>query len=670
MLACALRFVLLVPLLLLSFAIFGSELRSDVKYLIPLLYSLSALAAVFVLFAHRVAFFAIGVGICLLPAFGSGALSVFVCACLLAFELKRLALRDSEPDVATASERFFLYGVLAFLLPSLGGLLQATILEADFLVLRSLFDFAGPIGVLRYLQQSFSEWRGPFTYVLGYYLAVHFGLTILRFERDGDGRVISSLLTGLAFGAALSVLVFALQYTGTSSIFSLNRTAFWLFVNRYPSSFSDPNAFGIVAALLIPLLFFVGTGERAWLFRLAGLAFLLTVPWSGSRTVWFGLIVWMLLLFSRYSGGGDSTKMQRRGFTLFFASFLFLALLGQPTVNEFLQDTLPISASERVIKTLHWEDGSSTLSSRLIFGKIALAMWTESPVIGVGLGRFYTEQAAVAESIGLNLEGWRDNANNFYLQVLAEEGLIGILLTIFALYFFAISLSGKPLRDGWTTLDQKIVSPRSLLALSRIASGVLALLLFTGPHLFFEEVRFLSAVFLTMGVAQVEPQRELLLSNLRRLLKAMVLLVPLLYVCLPVLGGLQEITKGLYAKEHGERGFFAWTARSARLAFCGSERPEKLEFRALNPDLAASPLRVRLARLKDGVLQTQGALSISDSEWKSLPLGTPDMFSTQADVFVLDVSRVWSPVQTHGRGDWRVLGVMLQWPEGLCKEPE
>ena len=82
-----------------------------------------------------------------------------------------------------------------------------------------------------------------------------------------------------------------------------------------------------------------------------------------------------------------------------------------------------------------------TIETRLGLAKAALTMTREAPTLGVGLGRFYELSGQYAPHVFylMNNGKTRENAHNNFLQVLAEEGVVGLLVLLLALghIFFA-----------------------------------------------------------------------------------------------------------------------------------------------------------------------------------------------------------------------------------------
>lgn len=65
-----------------------------------------------------------------------------------------------------------------------------------------------------------------------------------------------------------------------------------------------------------------------------------------------------------------------------------------------------------------------------------LRMWSEFPLIGLGQGEFFRQSADVNFSHSFMLSQWGgENAHNYFLQILVENGLIGFFIICYAVLF-------------------------------------------------------------------------------------------------------------------------------------------------------------------------------------------------------------------------------------------
>jgi O-antigen ligase len=120
----------------------------------------------------------------------------------------------------------------------------------------------------------------------------------------------------------------------------------------------------------------------------------------------------------------------------------------------------------------------------------AIKIFTMFPLLGIGLGEFYRQASnhELTNSYYLSIEQNGENAHNYFLQILAENGLIGFLL--FALMVF------YPL---WKAKNIKPLIP-ALIALGAIFASNLY-----GHSMLVRENLFLATVFIALMYAWLTP---------------------------------------------------------------------------------------------------------------------------------------------------------------------
>ena len=97
----------------------------------------------------------------------------------------------------------------------------------------------------------------------------------------------------------------------------------------------------------------------------------------------------------------------------------------------------------------------TSIASRAVLFKAALGMAADAPLVGVGAGTFLEESPnyGTAALAPLVYDGrTRDNAHNYFLQTLAEQGVVG-LMALLAILAAALvpALRGTPRRDVLTS---------------------------------------------------------------------------------------------------------------------------------------------------------------------------------------------------------------------------
>ena len=185
-------------------------------------------------------------------------------------------------------------------------------------------------------------------------------------------------------------------------------------------------------------------------------------------------------------------------------------------------------------------------------GEIAINMFKENIILGVGLDRFFVKQAEVAKRSSLDIGDWKDNANNLYLQVASEQGVFGLAVLLF-LFCFLFFKRKKELEQG-------------NLKLSNLILGITAIIFITGPHIYFEEVRYFLAIVLASHIT----------SDIRSSYVYFVFAIgTLLLLSLP-----KKSLQGFWGIENSSEGKFLWTSSKASLSICNDKIP--LQLRTFN----------------------------------------------------------------------------------------
>lgn len=205
------------------------------------------------------------------------------------------------------------------------------------------------------------------------------------------------------------------------------------FVRAY-GHFMQPNPFGGYMGLVMPLALAAGLGlilDRGipWRLRLGvGLACLVVAGVTGmalimswSRGAWLGAMAALVVL---------AAFMDKRIFIGLGLLLLMLALLIRPPLEPFLARfrDLSISLGLEDLRTAEITDENYAIIERLAHWDAALRMWGDHFWFGVGIGNYEPVYHAYA------LPRWPEplgHAHNYYLNIAAETGFIGLLAYLF-----------------------------------------------------------------------------------------------------------------------------------------------------------------------------------------------------------------------------------------------
>jgi O-antigen ligase len=192
------------------------------------------------------------------------------------------------------------------------------------------------------------------------------------------------------------------------------------FEGRLTASLPHPNDLALIVMLFPVVLAGLSATRRTWPSRLVLVALplaLVTVIGSGSRNAWLGLGVGLAIVGAGALGGAGGA--QRRWIVAMtgLALVLFAVAIGL---------SLGVVA-DRAARLL-----DPAREPRLVLWMVALRMFRESPLVGMGLHTFGDFHRPLVDTMALPSTAIRDAdavpwAHDLYLEVLAERGLVGAL---------------------------------------------------------------------------------------------------------------------------------------------------------------------------------------------------------------------------------------------------
>lgn len=403
---------------------------------------------------------------------------------------------------------------------------------------------------------------------------------------------------------------------------------FWRLTGRLSGGASDPNALGLLCGLAIPVvLSLVLQRPRPRWALIALLPLPVGLALSGSRSGFVVAVLGSVVVIARAPLAGR-VRIAVAAAVLALALSIALVPRGAPggvggRLGHLFRSSL--SLDDRT-------------SSRPILWRAALALLSEAPIEGGGLGSFAWRLPDLAGSERSRL-GIRDNPGSAYLQALAETGVIGLALTllfVFPLAADALSRAREPDRLG-------------------AAAALLAflLVLVVGSHWLAPEVSLF--FFLLCAAVGVQGEEK---GRLAARVRAFLLLlygVAVLRAALAT-GDPAETFRhgklaGFYERETGKGGAFRWTRRRFAVR-AGSEAPERILLANYSPE--GRPVEVTV-RADEGPVLFRRALPPGGSTSLALWAGG------RARVFEFELSRAFVP-KRFGLPDRRELGVVAVLP--------
>lgn len=613
---------------------------------------------------HKIALSALGLLLPLIPWIGAN----FMLVTWLSFFALSSSVRGAK-KMCARSPRFLLW--LSPLLAYTAGSLIAELLSL------SLGRGAGDVGAL--LGVPIDGWARaidiiravcavhlPSIYIITRLTLLALVVDLFTVYDDSHSDAIESralFLKSLKFGILISIGYLFAQFSWRQLAqygfidlpsFSLpNQTALWDSLGRLSGLFSDPNALGIALGLTLWVYFLAnGSGSTRsprssfWLPILSVVAGLV----SGSRSFILACLPLFMLLACR--------RWRARVVLFYLIVIISSAIVGSSTLDNFSGvvdrlvaiDGVP-TGIKRLVTALSLSRIGDTLMSRGVFLEFAREISDGFVLFGVGADHFIDYVPLVGAKLNL-ANGWRDNSNNFFVGIVCELGLVGLIA-------FLVSISGRRIAGG-------VNRSHAVVALL-----VLLLLGCTGPHTDFIEVLIL--VGFIVGVT-TEPRD---LCKLRA--KAAIAIYFTAVFSLACLGlvaasfreqgvypwGLNgRLHGGLQSREVGSPEVSRWLAHRSVIALrcADGETVKRVKIRARYIP-QREPLRVRFGVLGGGDKGSTGEVLLTGPDPVEIQVrctleeGVNSLISR--DFIWLRVSPAWSPYRAWpGRsGDRRILGV-------------
>jgi O-antigen ligase len=254
--------------------------------------------------------------------------------------------------------------------------------------------------------------------VLGYVLSLELFIIVADYvnTRQRLYWILSALLAGM--------FVFLGIWIATGGY---NRVGYYIPTIGTGEASGYGNTLGVITACILALILYSKRNLRPLFFAILLLLILLILQSGLRRNIYTSALVLVALVALP-----KRLSIKQLGVTAIIMLGLYLAwTFFLPRLSPAIQNRFTINS---IIET-----GGS---GRLDIFKIAIEAWKTSPIIGVGIGNFRTFSA--------NYIALAPVAHNMFLQVLAENGLVGIVLLIWGwLATVFTSLKAYHLSDGY-----------------------------------------------------------------------------------------------------------------------------------------------------------------------------------------------------------------------------
>ena len=257
------------------------------------------------------------------------------------------------------------------------------------------------------------------------------------------------------FGCVFAALVMAIQAFIQVEIFKEN-SAYGAY---HKIVFGDIAI--IIGGVCVAGLFALGEGKRIQVALVLGVLLSLYASLqSYSRSSWLAVIAMAILLIILYKS--KVTKKQWKKIGLGFVILLIIGSVWQPKqISKGIQAGINDIKQYRTNPTI-----SSSFGDRINMWQTAWLLFLEKPVTGIGVGDYRYESKRLMDEGKIIKRHLYGHAHNYYLNVLVENGIIGLIALVICIFFLPV----KAFYLGWNkavdTPDKKFWSLTGLVVLT------------------------------------------------------------------------------------------------------------------------------------------------------------------------------------------------------------
>ncbi len=483
----------------------------------------------------------------------------------------------------------------------------------------------------------------------------------------------------------------------------LGNVAHWVRSGRFNATFTDPNALGGFTILLFPVFLGMILYFKKWYMRLIFfflfLLFLILLLLAGSRSAFIGIflaaVIFIILFIIRglryLRNRMASWPGKKKAFVLSIIILIILCLILAIIYLVIFQKDL-ISKSSMIDRTLKSVEtgifyfskygiveGLKSISNyRYIFWGQAIEMFKDYPVTGVGQGAYILQLPNYLVS-QRTCFAQVDYSGNYYLQILSELGLPGIILIISIFFILIKRVSGYFIARR----RSKIFENKDWILISLFISFIAMLVgQIFGPHTNFDEVQLIFWLVIGLMIAYIKVEQINSRGNIRTLeissrirfsLREKLSLSIILFIFFSVFlfNSLTTLSinveqnlydrkdnyvgwqndYGFYREEISEEGPFSWVAQDASTVI--EKKGEKLiiPIKDAYPEYPDKELSVKI--FIDNLLVEKTALDYN--KWENIEIDIPQM-AKEHFTLTLVFNRGWSPKELGINNDTRVFG--------------
>jgi len=457
------------------------------------------------------------------------------------------------------------------------------------------------------------------------------------------------------------------------------------------STFKDPLSFGGYMGAFIPLGLTLGIAFKGFLRFFSVILFVCSaflIFHSGSKSglisAIIGLFVAILIIVILGFGRGNEKNISLiKIIKYIIPMIIILGLAGGLIVKNWniIKDSMGYKRVNRFVSLYNQGGFTKALGIRWTNRwYVASKMARQYPLTGVGIGSSIIELPNYEQMYKLRKMP-TDSAENYFLQVLSELGIIGLIISLW-MFFEIFKLIFQRLKDPVKEDRWKIIQ-------IGIACGILAIFLQYFVHTYIGSYEIKYTFWLLVGLLIVlgrrdtgeeeakesknwkEGQKQFRFSKPYKLIGgALILIFTVVHLwnsthSLSLANRTKEIgikqDFGFYQLEKTADGHeFRWTRGYGGTTIKVENPVIEIPLLASHPEIQKKPVKVKIYIVKNFFKEKKllDEVILNRSIWKEYEYHLPEEVGREV-ILLFKVSRTWIPLKVLGTPDPRKLGVAV-----------
>jgi len=449
------------------------------------------------------------------------------------------------------------------------------------------------------------------------------------------------------------------------------------------ATFKDALSFGAYIAITAPLFLgaFFAFKKMAKLFSFVVIILsLYMIFFTGSKSGLLCLLISLLIyifLFSKVFFDLIKSKLFfLKRFNL--SSLVLILVIFALIFNFIIFKRLIIQEVTETTTFIRLKGLSPMLRERIhTLWKMAALMIKDYPLTGVGIGGYIIESSNYSKLHRYPI-GVPQSAENYFLQVGSELGIIGLTLVLWIFWEIA-----KQMRRSYLQIPSN--NPNKFILIGAIA-GVVSFLVNIQAHTYIGSYEIKYTFWLLVGlifcmgrIAEAENKREPGREPEKKFrwskgLKISSIALIVIFSAVHLWNSTHSLSLKARTEQFGlkqEFGLdklektqdgreFRWTRSYGGLTIRIEKTVIEIPLLASHPDIRRNPVKVKIYLVKDFFKQKKllDEIILNQSIWKTYEYSIPEEVNQEV-ILLIKVSRTWNPLKTLGTPDPRNLGVAI-----------